>query len=230
VDEGVPLMRTNLEAVRRSGGERDERYVVALHDLSNALLDALEPRLPEAQDDLPEVQGYLTRALELCRELFPADHYLTYAVEGNLVQVSSHLGRLEESEALCRERLAWSRAKLGDDHPETSLNVHDLSIVLSQRGAFEEARSLGEEALLRMDEHFGRRSLAAIKTRYTLSETLLDAGSAADAESVATEGLDLADAVLPRDHNIRLRLVLTLGMCALEQQQRCLGEALRALD
>jgi serine/threonine protein kinase len=217
-DEGESLLRVNLDSIRRSG-ERSERYIVALLDLSNAVLDRLAPRLPDLQGsvtELEEVQAMLAEALELARELFPADHYTIYAVQGVLLQACSYAGRHAEAERLGRERLAWSRSKLGDDHFEVAKDIHSLSIVLANQERFDEAIALGEEALLKLDEHYGAKSLPSILGRFTLARSLLGAGNARDAEVVASEGLELVDEILPA-HPIRPKLACLLGEVLMEQ-------------
>lgn len=44
-------------------------------------------------------------------------------------------GRLEESEALCREALAAQRATLGDRHPDTLSSINNLALLLGCTGA-----------------------------------------------------------------------------------------------
>jgi tetratricopeptide (TPR) repeat protein len=226
MDEGEPLLRKNVELLRPVRDERVDSYVIAVHDLSLALLDAIALRLPEKGEQLEEVERLLEEALELARLHFPPDHHLDYLLKTTLAQLLSFLDRPDESEPLNRECLAWSRAEFGDDSPETAINLGNLAATLNLLDRFDEGIPLGREALLRTDAHFPR-SHKAVGIRLTLSSLLFHAGNTSEAVVVAREGLDLANEVLPADHMVRLVLLYRLGTALMAEERW--SEALDAL-
>jgi tetratricopeptide (TPR) repeat protein len=142
---------------------------------------------------------------------------MVYLVQANLVQALYYQDRGAEAESLCREMLAWSRANLGENDYETTVNVLDLAIALTKQERFDEAIPLAEDALHRVDQHFGEKSLPGVGARQTLSWILLQAGSASDAELVARDALELAEAVLPRAHHMRSRLANDIAEALIAQ-------------
>ncbi|CAE7841148.1 Nphp3 [Symbiodinium necroappetens] len=105
----------------------------------------------------------------------------------NLAGLLEEQGRHEEAELLHREEMESSRAKLGEEHPETLTSMNGLATVLQAQRRHDEAQPLHRQALAGRRARLGDSHPETMSDIYNLAD-LLRAALPRRARAVSVHG------------------------------------------
>jgi len=113
--EAEALMRVQLAAWRKEGGDRHLHTLARLGNLANNLQQ--QEKLLQLQGKLAEAETLFREAVAAYREVKGNDHQNTMVTVGNLGKVLLTQGKLEEADPLLVEAVAWARKTYGSGGP-----------------------------------------------------------------------------------------------------------------
>jgi tetratricopeptide (TPR) repeat protein len=107
---------------------------------------------------------------------------------------------------------------LGEQHPQTLANRHELALILTELGAYASARKHYEEILIRRQEALGDQDLLTLDTRHDLAYTIGQMGEYPAAQNQFDAVYEKRSALLGREHpatlasrNERARIIAERG-------------------
>ena len=113
-----------------------------------------------------------------------ADHPSTLMTVGNLANVLTKQGNLDEANAMNERALAGFERTLGADHPHTLMTVNNLAVVLKDQGKLDEAKAMYERALAGRERTLGADHPHTLGTVNNLAGLLNQVGDAAAAAAL----------------------------------------------
>lgn len=191
-DEALPLLRRNVEAVRRVYGERHALLGIAWNNLANALSDIPE-HFAEAE------KAYLT-ALDILSSAQGLAHPEVATTYNNLGALYVKTRQWERAADAHRRGLDLRIALLGDKHPNTSASRLGLALSLNKLGKFDEAETLLRDAHAALVESLGAGHWRTANVRYYLGVILQSQGRLREAEREVRVGHQQLLAALGPDH------------------------------
>jgi tetratricopeptide (TPR) repeat protein len=84
--------------------------------------------------------------------------------------------------------LAIDEEQLGDRHPDTAIDLNNLTELYRSQGKYEQAEPLYQRALVLLEEWLGGRHPTTLIVRSNYAGLLRDVGRAAEAEQVEAQG------------------------------------------
>lgn len=183
--------RLAIQGWRRLYGDDSLNVAGGLNGLGNALRD--QGRLEEALEVLAESAAILDR-------LYPErDHPILIDVLNNTGIVHADMGLPEEAEKTYRAALEMID-RMGGPETERISTLSNLSLILTERGDFDGAREIGQQALEMGRSHLppGHPRLAILMNNLALAE--MKAGRLDEAAAGFAAALDIVDRSLGKRH------------------------------
>ncbi|MEM7261482.1 MAG: CHAT domain-containing tetratricopeptide repeat protein [Planctomycetota bacterium] len=156
-------------------------HAVTLVATNNAALVSFET------DDLDGARALLDRNLPRCREQGGERSLYTMTAIDQLAQVDQALGAFDMAEERFRGNLAMSVEVHGVDHPYTSNRRHHLARCLRDRGEFEAALAIADDAYERRTRILGRWHPETIGSGRLRGELLMALDRNAEAETLLAQ-------------------------------------------
>jgi serine/threonine-protein kinase len=153
-DSAEPLLRAALDGRRRLFGEDSEQYADSLHKWSGLLYD---------KGDLEEAGRAQNRVLEIVRRVF-GEHPRTASALDSLSATRLAMGDSDGAIRLQRQALDVDRKVFGDTNGRVADDLRSLGEMLVDRGRYDEAAPMFEEAIAIATRLYGTDSV-----RYALA-------------------------------------------------------------
>jgi non-specific serine/threonine protein kinase/serine/threonine-protein kinase len=168
----------------RTAGEGFERLLGPDHRHTLMVLNNLA--------GLATSRGDYRSAAERFRQVYErvsegGEHWGTRIAAHNLAQCLVELGEFKEAEDLARKALEASRARFGDDHPDTLLLAMGWANVQRHTGRLELAEQAIRAAVVRIRRTFGVQSDRAMSSLGELAATICMAGRRREAVPLLRE-------------------------------------------
>jgi tetratricopeptide (TPR) repeat protein len=122
----------------------------------------------------------------------------------------NNLAFMIDDEDMAKEALDGRRQSLGE-HAETAESLHNVSIILLNKGKIDEALQLNTEALALMEKLYGQEHPTTLTALFIRSGILVDIGDNDGAEEVALRCLEIREAKLGPTH---IDSIVSLEDCA----------------
>jgi tetratricopeptide (TPR) repeat protein len=154
----------------------------------------------EAQDRLPEAEGYLRKAVVAWRAAEGhegADHARHLAA---LARVLEAQDRLPEAEGALRKALEVTRATLGEDHPDYCGRLNALGTILQAQDRDADAEPLHHKALILARQLSGGQHPVTVDCLTGLAQLAERQGRLDLAERLYRQALDLEQTLIGRTH------------------------------
>ena len=180
LDPAGELMREALEIRLRFFGEGNLEYALSRTSLG---------QLSYQRGSFEDAALHLETALRLHRTLPRGVHTDVAGAANDLASVYRNLGRLDEAQELHEEALAIRRAS-GETTPAVAESLHNLALVLLDRGQPEAARARVEEALEIRDTVLGADHPLSLQTRIALAGVEYGLGRLDEAERHLREAVE----------------------------------------
>jgi len=120
-------------------------------------------------------------------------------------------GNLDDAETLLKQCLELNRRTRGEDHPNTSTPLHDLTLITATRGENRAAETSFRRVLATERATLGDRHPVVATTLNALSHVLIAQKRLDEAASSLEEALDIARAALGTEHQLVAIYSLNLG-------------------
>lgn len=166
---------------------------------------------------LPHVQ-WLARRLDDPRRL---------ALAGWLGRRASEAGHYRDAERWCRAEREARIALQGEDHEGTLRACHNLAIVLSSLGEYQEARALDEQVLKWRRRELGEAHQDTLASASNLANLLQRAGNIAEGLALREATFEIAHRELGDEHRLTLVSMENLGSLLVEQGDHDRGRQLQ---
>lgn len=231
------FMTRLFEGGDQAAGPKEDLRVVSLLDLGVQEARGLDSE-PEVQadlyqtlggiyeklDNLAQAESLLQQALERRRALFGAEHarVAESLVALGLLRVDQ--ARLDDAEKLVREGLVMSRRTLPPGDPAIALAASALGRVLSERGAYDKAIGVLEEAVRLRSEGGETPELAA--SIYELANANFYAGHYPRSEELNQRVLTMHRHIYGSRHPHVAEDLINLGAIQFEQGRYAEAETL----
>jgi serine/threonine-protein kinase len=166
--------------------------------------------------NLERAESLLSLALEQRRALFGPRHA---KVAESLVAIGllrADQAKLEEAERLVREGLDLSTRTLAADHPAVAAATDALGKVLEERGAYDRAVEVLEEAV-RLRSASGQTTPELAASLYELANTHFYAGRYAESESLNQRALNIYRQIHGERHPLVSDVLINLGAIQFER-------------
>ena len=145
------------------------------------------------------------------------DHTSTLSTVGNLANLLSGQGKLDEAQAMYDRALAGQEKTLGPDHTSTLNTVNNLGGLLKQQGKLDEAQAMYERALVGYERALGPDHPSTLNTVNNLGALLKDQGKLDEAQAMYERALAGYEKVLGPDHPDTLMSVNNLAIVLKDQ-------------
>jgi serine/threonine-protein kinase len=217
------FMMNLFEGGDAAAGPADSLRVETLLDRGVEQARALDSD-PEVQAELDQTLGniyqklgkferagsLLTAALDLRRKRFGDEHAAVADAMISLGLLRAREARLDEAERLARDGLAISRRRLPPDHPQVAKATAAVGTVLEDRGHYQEAAPVLEQAVMMQSKPgVPEADLAASLTE--LANTRFYLGDYAESERLNRRALEIDERFYGARHPLVADVLINLG-------------------
>ena len=196
--EAATYVRPSIDGLI-TGELRDATLFVAMSSGANILSDAGHDA---------EALDLAQRGVAKAAELLPDGHPFMGFAQATLAKILLQSDRFEEAEAPARLALDIMNEKLGPDHRNTMVALHNLGVISARLGRFEEALEL---TLARVDQLGDKNPAESVLTYETASNAAFEAGRTEKALELALQASVLAD-TLPDEDSRKARALVVLSL------------------
>lgn len=176
-----------LVLAETSGSPADRALALAEHALTL-----------EAQDRLPEAEGYLRKAVTAGRAAAPGPEHARHLAA--LARVLEAQDRLADAESALRKALEVSRATLGEGHPDYCGRLNGLAMILQAQEQDAEAEALYRKAFALARQLPGGAHPVLVDSLTGLAQLAEGQGRLDQAEQLYRQALDLEQRLIGRTH------------------------------
>lgn len=134
--------------------------------------------------------------------------------------------KLSESELYRREALEKSRRVLGEEHPDTLININSLGRLLAEQGRQSEAEPYYREALEKSRRVLGQEHKDTLTAMINLGRLLQDGGRPSESEPYLREALEAGRRGLGDTHPTTLIAVHAMGSLLVAQHRNAAATTL----
>ena len=203
-----------LEARRaRDAAVREAASAEAVSGFLSEVLAAADPLHPRSGAPAKDVR--VADILEAAARRLGDDHGEDPAVRARLQSTlgttAMNLSMFELAESQLRAAWEWRRANLGADHPATLDSAHNLAVVASRQGHYDEARELLEPTLAARRRVLGDTDPETLASLSNIGELAVADGDLETAEAAFREVLAGLEPALGEDHPRTIAAVGNLG-------------------
>jgi tetratricopeptide (TPR) repeat protein len=176
-----------LVLAETSGSPSDRALALAEHALTL-----------EAQDRLPEAEGFLRKAVAAGRAGSAGAAHARHLAA--LARVLEAQDRLADAESALRKALEVSRASLGEGHPDYCGRLNGLAMILQAQDRVAEAEALYQKAYALARQLPGGAHPVMVDSLTGLAQLAEQQGRLERAEQLYRQALDLEQRLIGRTH------------------------------
>jgi serine/threonine protein kinase/Tfp pilus assembly protein PilF len=195
----LTVFHTTRLAEERDHAQREAAKAAKVSGLLTGLLTGADPYTASATRGEPTVRGLLdTGADRMQKELVgqPELQAEIFTVTGRIYR---RLGVFDKAQHLLEQALASGREAFGSDHVRVAETLHDLGVVLAEKGEYAAAAKSLEQALAMRRRLLGAEHAEVAVTLSELGRVYQDEGFNRRAEPLQREALAIRTKVLGSD-------------------------------
>ena len=215
-EESDRAFQRALEISERSTGAMTKVHARLLVDLG---------RMELTRSNLAKGEGYMTRGLELTRELEGSRSPRVAEILTDLSNARAWRDDLVGAERAAQEAVSIYREAVPDLHPDRVKADFQLGEVLFLQGRMNDAAAVFERTLAAQRLLFGNSNFTVAETLDSLAKARLAQNNSAEAEQLAREAVDMNVRSRGEDHYSTGYLRTSLGQVLIRQKHFAEAEA-----
>lgn len=224
LEESEKLYLRAIDVLGRADGSpyAIEQRIVSTRNLS--FIYEMQGRAQLAED-------FNRRAVDMSIEQFGLEHEVTLISMQGWMRTLRGLGKLEESEKVARQSMEITAKLYGTDGNEYAHDLHNLAMVVRERGRPAEAIPMFQEALAIRRARLDAGDIDLIRTMSGLGMSLVDCDRGAEAVPILREAAEHRLQQLGENHSSipGMRTIYGVALVQAGDYEEAEGELLKAL-
>jgi serine/threonine protein kinase len=197
---GLSAIYTIRLSTERDRAQREAAKAVKVSEMLMGLLTAADPYAPRQTAEEPTVRGLLDAVAEQVPKELAGEPELQAEIQTMMGRTYRRLGVYDRSQPLLEQALASGRTVFGPEHLLLAQTLHELGVLLTEKGDYAAAGRTLEQALDMRRKLLGREHADIAVTLVELARVYQDRGFNQRAGPLQQEALGIRRKVLGEDH------------------------------
>ena len=191
---------TTRLATERDRAQREAEKAAKVSELLTGLLTGADPYATRATRGEPTVRSLLDAGAERVQKELVGQPEVQAEMLTVMGRIYRRLGVFEKAQPLLEQALAVGRPVFGPEHERVAQSLHDLGVLLMDKGDYPAAGRTLEQALVLRRQRLGAEHADVAVTLVELARVYQDQGFNARAEPLQREALAIRRKVLGETH------------------------------